>query len=71
MTFRHYPLPSILTSVIVSGIMSFLAMGSGVPTAWAEASKGTRKPNFIIIFTDDQGYQDLGVLVHPQFEPQH
>ena len=65
MTFRHYPLPSILTSVIVSGIMSFLAMGSGVPTAWAEASKGTRKPNFIIIFTDDQGYQDLGCFGSP------
>ena len=45
--------------------MSFLAMGSGIPTAWAEASKGTRKPNFIIIFIDDQGYQDLGCFCSP------
>ena len=29
------------------------------------ALSAERKPNFIIIFTDDQGYQDLGCFGHP------
>ena len=35
------------------------------PVSSAEGPAGGRKPNFIIIFTDDQGYQDLGVLGSP------
>jgi len=30
---------------------------SRIPKIWAETS---RPPNFIVIFTDDQGYNDLG-----------
>lgn len=29
------------------------------------AQKITSQPNFIIIFTDDQGYGDLGCFGHP------
>ncbi len=44
-----------------------MAAGAAVlatPT-WASAAKSARKPNFIIIFTDDQGYQDIGVFGSP------
>lgn len=30
-----------------------------------------KKPNFIIIFADDQGYQDLGSYNAPDFETPH
>ncbi len=30
-----------------------------------KAQSNTQKPNFIIIFTDDQGYGDLGCFGHP------
>jgi arylsulfatase A len=29
------------------------------------AQSSAKKPNFIIIFTDDQGYGDLGCFGHP------
>ncbi len=33
--------------------------------------EATSKPNFIIIFTDDQGYQDLGVFGSPNIKTPH
>jgi arylsulfatase A-like enzyme len=35
------------------------------PVLAADGTPEARKPNFIIIFTDDQGYQDLGILGSP------
>lgn len=44
------------TTILVLGVLAHLALG---PAATAEDKKPS-KPNFIIIFTDDQGYGDLG-----------
>jgi arylsulfatase A-like enzyme len=46
-----------------------LAAGAGAvalgPDLLRAATEADRKPNFIIIFTDDQGYQDLGCFGSP------
>ena len=39
------------------------AMGAGA--ALAQTGAGAERPNFIVIFTDDQGYGDLGVQGSP------
>jgi len=31
-------------------------------------AKETRPPNFVVVFTDDQGYQDVGVFGSPDIE---
>jgi len=46
----------------VGAAASALAAGSWLRAADAP---GGRKPNFVIIFTDDQGYQDLGCFGSP------
>ena len=44
------------------------AAAMGLPAALAEAASGARPPNFVIIFTDDQGYQDLGCFGSPKIK---
>jgi arylsulfatase A-like enzyme len=39
-----------------------------VPSLRTARAEGSGKPNFIIIFTDDQGYQDLGVFGSPKIK---
>lgn len=39
--------------------------------SWNPAISQTDKPNFIIIFTDDQGYGDLGSFGHPTIKTPH
>ena len=52
-----------------SAIRSFLAVAFTVllfvPVPHIIAQKKSDQPNFIIIFTDDQGYGDLGCFGHP------
>ena len=43
------------------------ALGPGI----LRAATGRRKPNFIVIFTDDQGYQDLGCFGSPDIRTPH
>lgn len=46
-------------------LICFMFVGVLLPAAvWAD-SPPPRKPNFIVIFTDDQGYQDLGCFGSP------
>jgi arylsulfatase A len=50
------------------------ALGAGAAALWPQslwAADGKRKPNFIVIFTDDQGYQDLGCFGSPDIRTPH
>ncbi len=63
---RVHPLRAVLITASVSWIVCFLPVGVRLPTAYAAGSKLSRKPNFVVIFTDDQGYQDLGCFGSPE-----
>lgn len=47
--------------------LSYLALGS----MFNCCSKGTKSPNFVIIFTDDQGYKDVGCFGAQNFKTPH
>ena len=39
-----------------------------LPAAAVSATTDTKRPNFIIVFCDDQGYQDLGCFGSPNIK---
>ena len=50
------------------------AAGAGAAALWPgmlRAAERDRKTNFIVIFTDDQGYQDLGCFGSPDIRTPH
>jgi len=49
----------------LAGILSFSFLGNDNVTLQEEKAKAPSKPNFIVIFTDDLGYGDLGIFGHP------
>jgi arylsulfatase A-like enzyme len=53
-------LRALLITARVNCIVCFLIVGGIQPSVMAAGSEFSRKPNFIVVFTDDQGYQDLG-----------
>jgi arylsulfatase A len=47
-----------MTTIYLRGIL--LGALALLPVAWSAEDKTPRSPNFVIIFTDDQGYGDVG-----------
>jgi arylsulfatase A-like enzyme len=45
---------------IARGTAGMALSGCVHPSAHAQARQGESQPNFVVIFTDDQGYSDLG-----------
>jgi len=46
--------------------LTFIALAAS--SVLAQPSQSGRKPNFVVIFTDDQGYQDLGCYGSPDIK---
>ena len=66
----HLPSPYRALSSILAGLSAAALLGScQSPQPAAEAE--TRQPNVIVIFTDDQGYQDIGVFGSPDIKTPH
>ena len=57
--------PGSVARTLLQGLAS-LALLSGIAVT-VNASEAP--PNFVIIFTDDQGYQDLGCFGSPEIPP--
>lgn len=53
-----------LRTLVLFAAVVFILLPVAAPSATAE----TNRPNFIIVFADDQGYQDLGCFGSPDIE---
>ncbi|MEP3930793.1 sulfatase-like hydrolase/transferase, partial [Rhodopirellula bahusiensis] len=60
-----FPIPRCQS--IVHGLAGFLAL-LGSHSSAAESADTSEKPNVIVIFTDDQGYNDLGCYGSPNIK---
>jgi arylsulfatase A len=58
-------------SIALAGLFTFGLTGQQIVTASDSGNNSSSKPNFIIIFTDDMGYGDIGVFGHPTIRTPH
>jgi arylsulfatase A len=58
-------------SIAMAGLFTFGLTGQQIVTASESGNNSSSKPNFIIIFTDDMGYGDIGVFGHPTIKTPH
>ena len=64
---KHAPITRLIRAVVT--IISVVALSAVYSTA--AASETANKPNFVIIFTDDQGYGDLGCFGSTKINTPH
>ena len=50
-------------AAVVAALVAFSAFCTS-----SAGAKETRPPNFVVVFTDDQGYQDVGAFGSPDIE---
>ena len=53
---------------LFSGVTAVWVFGLVLSGADPAIAKEDRPPNFVVVFTDDQGYQDVGVFGSPDIE---
>ncbi|MEO2019664.1 MAG: sulfatase-like hydrolase/transferase, partial [Fuerstiella sp.] len=54
-----------LVLILAINIVLFCGSSSTKAAAAVPAANTTAPPNFVVIFTDDQGYQDVGCFGSP------
>jgi len=58
-------------SIAMTGLFTFGLAGQQLSMASDSENDISSKPNFIVIFTDDMGYGDVGVFGHPTIRTPH